>query len=431
MAIEKHLKDGEQFLKHGKLDDALVQFDLVLKENPESFKANFEKSIVLQRQKKYDDAFRFLKRAENSAKKRTAGKDLISKVLFRYCTLFYNRGEYENAFKSLNSAEKLGHDNREIQLWKTQLNSRLKKLSDVKLNVNATWEDVFKLPEFVKDEEPIPAPQPASTTKTTSETKEEPKEPTKKDDTAALKKELEEKMANKDNLYPKPNNIRKDWFQSSDQISVSFFIKNLPKDESLKVKFKKDSIEIEFPTSATSEFQYTIGPLFAAIDTKASSYKVFSTKLELYLAKASPNLKWKTLERSETDPLADQKLANRSESETHSSDASSALQYPNSSKSKTDWSKISISDDEEEENEGGNENAFFQQLYKGADEDTKRAMMKSFVESNGTALSTNWEEVSKTKFDTTPPDGLEARKWWFLLVIMVLNTPVCTVYYTI
>lgn len=32
-----------------------------------------------------------------------------------------------------------------------------------------------------------------------------------------------------------------------------------------------------------------------------------------------------------------------------------------------------------------------------ADEDTRRAMMKSFSESNGTVLSTNWSEVSKGK----------------------------------
>ena len=38
-------------------------------------------------------------------------------------------------------------------------------------------------------------------------------------------------------------------------------------------------------------------------------------------------------------------------------------------------------------------------------------MMKSYTESNGTALSTNWEEVSKGKVETSPPTGMEARKW--------------------
>ena len=39
--------------------------------------------------------------------------------------------------------------------------------------------------------------------------------------------------------------------------------------------------------------------------------------------------------------------------------------------------------------------SFFKKLYKGADDDTRRAMMKSMQESNGTSLSTNWSEVGK------------------------------------
>ena len=42
---------------------------------------------------------------------------------------------------------------------------------------------------------------------------------------------------------------------------------------------------------------------------------------------------------------------------------------------------------------------FFKKLYAGADADTRRAMMKSFQESNGTALSTNWGEVGKGKVE--------------------------------
>lgn len=56
-------------------------------------------------------------------------------------------------------------------------------------------------------------------------------------------------------------------------------------------------------------------------------------------------------------------------------------------------------------------NGFFKKLYKGASEDTRRAMMKSYQESGGTALSTNWAEVGKAPVPISPPDGMEAKKW--------------------
>lgn len=41
---------------------------------------------------------------------------------------------------------------------------------------------------------------------------------------------------------------------------------------------------------------------------------------------------------------------------------------------------------------------FFRQLYGDADEDTRRAMMKSYEESGGKSLSTNWQDVGSRSF---------------------------------
>jgi len=56
-------------------------------------------------------------------------------------------------------------------------------------------------------------------------------------------------------------------------------------------------------------------------------------------------------------------------------------------------------------------NKVFQDIYSNGSEEQRRAMMKSFVESGGTVLSTNWDEVGKGEVKGSPPDGLQMHKW--------------------
>ena len=84
--------------------------------------------------------------------------------------------------------------------------------------------------------------------------------------------------------------------------------------------------------------------------------------------------------------------------------------YPTSSRTgPKNWDNIDVEGGSDDE--GQDVNFFFKKLYKDATPEQQRAMMKSFTESNGTSLSTDWNDVKGRTVETVPPEGVEAKKW--------------------
>lgn len=184
--------------------------------------------------------------------------------------------------------------------------------------------------------------------------------------------------------------IRDDWYQDNDTVTVTIYAKNIKKD-AVSTEFMTKSVLISFPSSGNSEYHYDLDPLFGSINAEESSCEVYSTKIELKLKKVTTG-KWPSLERS-------------AKSSGVSEAVNMGLSYPSSSKKAIDWSSFNVNDDAEEGED------FFAKLYKDVDENTRRAMMKSYVESNGTVLTTDWNEAKLKTFETSPPEGMEAKKW--------------------
>ncbi|RXN30176.1 SGT1 -like protein [Labeo rohita] len=90
-------------------------------------------------------------------------------------------------------------------------------------------------------------------------------------------------------------------------------------------------------------------------------------------------------------------------------------QYPSSSHYTRNWDKVVGEIKEEEKNEklegDAALNKLFQQIYSDGSDEVKRAMNKSFMESGGTVLSTNWMDVGKRKVEMNPPDDVEWKKY--------------------
>jgi hypothetical protein len=192
---------------------------------------------------------------------------------------------------------------------------------------------------------------------------------------------------------------------------------------------------IQFPLPSGADYAFTLDPLFAPIDPSASKVSVMSTKIELVLRKKTPGQKWGALEASSSSA----RLSDRQAVVGAAPAAESGPSYPTSSRrGAKDWDKVASTltakkpkakgkdkeakvekdakagEDSGDESDGADSidsdyetgdpvDAFFKKLYANADPDTRRAMMKSYVESHGTALSTNWQEVSQGKVEARPP----------------------------
>jgi len=180
-------------------------------------------------------------------------------------------------------------------------------------------------------------------------------------------------------LAPEPikPTLKVDWYQSSDTVHVALYRKSL--DPKTQIQITSQSISVP-----DLHWSQPVNPIIP----EQSSYSIGAYKVEFALKKLSPQT-WSTLtELKETQARKEEKPANP------------PLRYDK-------WNNL----DDDSDHESGDPMDFFQKLYSGADDATKRAMMKSYTESNGTALSTDWSEVSKKKVETVPPQDMEAKKF--------------------
>ncbi|KAK4151999.1 SGS domain-containing protein [Chaetomidium leptoderma] len=264
-----------------------------------------------------------------------------------------------------------------------------------------------------------------------AEKKPEPKKPEPASDNNAAKP-TEPKVIAPGSVPDEQLKLRADFYQSNQNVTVTLFVKDAKK-EDITVKFSKKQAQISpLPRGnapyvkagdreATSTFH-----LGGEIDPSKSRWSVTPRKIELVLQKATPGAKWGTWGTEEiglvtTDNAAAETSAlPAAQAEPTAAAAAPAPtpssgptgpSYPTSSRSgPKNWDNLGEAEGEEDDDKS-DVNFFFKQLYKGATPEQQRAMMKSFTESNGTALSTDWSDVKGRKVETVPPEGVEAKKW--------------------
>ncbi|SCU85511.1 LAME_0D01640g1_1 [Lachancea meyersii CBS 8951] len=388
MPIETDLKSAYSLLYDAKKpEEALELYEAILSQSPDNFTAHIYKAACLEKlyygfrswhnDVTLQNALELLEKAMDIAKRR-GDRSKLALANFRLFVHHYNRRQYPLAKGFFDKAQELGYLDDTLVIWEANLKSKLQK-----------WERKHGL---LKKEEPSKHEVAPST---------EPAEPKSSKDTV-----IETSLTTTDHELPlqatKPS-FKTDWYQSAMSLTISLFITSLPKDKnSVAAQISSDlrSLEVTYPIPATgSEFQYST-KLSHEVDPNQISVSVLTKKIEITLTKKQ-KIQWKRLD----DPAESSRSS--TPSQAPSAAEGNVHTYPTSSRKTIDWSKIDV--DEDEKNQSAD--AFFQQLYSRADPDTQRAMMKSMIESNGTALNTNWEEVAKKTVETVPPKGAEVKQW--------------------
>jgi suppressor of G2 allele of SKP1 len=380
-------RKGDAALSASKPEEAIEHYTKAISVNSTAVKYYIGRATAYQRVKKYTESLHDAETAVVLAKKR-ASRELIKDAQFRRAVALFHLAQYADAEYLLGIVKKFDEKDKMLPIWEAKITNKLKDLP----------EDDEKRKVTVKEIPDVELPSTSS-----------PPKPARIEEPAPVAVKQEPKA-----VAPTPKDkIKTDWYQTATTVTLSIMAKGVPKDQA-SVDIEKDTVSISFPVAeSSSEYVYSVDPLYASIDPAQSTYRVTPTKVEVTLHKATPGVKWHNLEGEERveETVADPEQ--KSIPYHILSGKDTAPVYPTSSKTGAkNWDKVVVSDlDDKDEMEGDETSHFFKQLYGGATPEQQRAMMKSYSESGGTVLSTDWSNVGSKTVVPEPPEGMEARKY--------------------
>jgi hypothetical protein len=212
------------------------------------------------------------------------------------------------------------------------------------------------------------------------------------------------------------------FWQNDKFMTISILEANV-QDSELDVTFSTNRLIVKLLKGGTN-FTVIANYLYSKIDPEKSKIQIKDEKVFLKLRKADDGFEWNDLFGKATDDKEDTAKDDDKKSKPVVPVDVPTQEVPmvkdpkrRAYASHRDWDAIgkNIEAQEKQEKPQGDEamNALFQQIYAGASEETKRAMIKSYQTSGGTVLSTNWDEVGKTDYEKerTAPKGMEWKNW--------------------
>ncbi|CAG0888628.1 unnamed protein product [Darwinula stevensoni] len=200
--------------------------------------------------------------------------------------------------------------------------------------------------------------------------------------------------------------VKHDWYQTQTHVIVTVMLKGISKDD-LKVHVTETTLSVTALLPNGNEYSLELDLAHPILDSDCVT-KILPSKVEIKLKKRD-DIFWAALEGDGTPALKPASLT----SQSCASD--SKREYPSSSKHKHDWdalaAEVAKSENEEQGEGEAGLNQLFQKIYSQGSDEVRKAMNKSYYESGGTVLSTNWNDISQKKVEVKPPDGMEFKTW--------------------
>ncbi|EFA77490.1 TPR repeat-containing protein [Heterostelium album PN500] len=360
----EELNKGNSLFVDENYEDALTHYNKACTELPNSFEAFFRRSQCHQKLDSINDA---LQDINNCIKLEPNNpKSYLKKG--QYC---FELEEYDTALSVFEKGLALEPENSQLKTWVRKTKAELEQSQPAPVPTPTPAAPVAAKPTTTTTATPA-----AATTITPTPTTTTPAAPAKPQ-------------------LPVPSSgtkVRHEWYQTGTHVTLTIFAKFVTKENS-NIEIKDKSINISFAMATGSEYSFDID-FFDPVVPAESTTKFYSTKVEIVLKK-SRAIRWDNLEfTGKEGPVG-----------TIDTPAPKPLVSPY--QTNKNWDKIDAGEDKE----GDPLNRVFQDIFSKGSEEQQRAMMKSFVESGGTVLSTNWEDVAKKTVKGAPPKGMEVRSW--------------------